>query len=53
MLYDRLIARFVHHGHRKITITVACAARITVNVDQRIRSFSDLVLCSITFGLSY
>ena len=53
MLYDRLIARFVHHSYRKIAITVACAAGITVNVDQRIRSISDLVLCSITFGVSY
>ena len=53
MLDDRLIACFVHHSHQKITVTVASAAGITVNVDQSIRSFSDLVLCSITFGVSY
>ena len=53
MLYDRLISHFVHHSHRKIAVTVACAVGITVNIDQRIRSFSNLVLCSITFGVSY
>ena len=53
MLYDWLIAHFVHHSHQKIAITIACAAGITVNVDRRIRSFYDLVLCSITFGVSY
>jgi len=31
MLYDWLIARFVHHSHRKIAVTVACAVGITVN----------------------
>ena len=52
MLYDRLIAPFVHCSHRSTTAAVARTAVAAVTVDQHLRYSSDLALCSIMFGVS-
>ena len=53
MLYDRLFAHFVHRSHRSTTVAVACSAMTVVTIERRLQCSSGLVLCSVTFGVSY
>ena len=52
MLYDWLIAHFVHHSRLSTAVTEVCSAVAAVNVDPRHRCFSGLALCSNVFVVS-
>ena len=52
MLYDLLIAPFVHRSHRSTTVAVACSVVAAVTIELRLHCSSGLALCSVVFGVS-
>ena len=53
MLYDRLIAPFIHRSHRNIVTDVVRAAVLAVTVDPPLRCSSGSSIAFNVFGVSY
>ena len=52
MLYDRLIAHFVHHSRLNTAVAEVCSVVAAVIVDPCHRCFFGLALCSNVFMVS-